>query len=187
MLKFRTLRVAQDGAVAPGADSDSAAIQRARLLDVTSRQTSVGAFLRRTSLDELPQLWNVLRGDLSIVGPRPEEIGFAHQFRDLVPGYGARHRVPAGLTGLSQVNGLRGDTSILDRARFDNLYIDTWSLWSDIVIIGRTLRQIVRPTTSTGRDDAEATAAPAPVPAVLTPLRGHRRRRRAAETRTEPR
>jgi exopolysaccharide biosynthesis polyprenyl glycosylphosphotransferase len=144
MLKFRTLRAVDDpdGTVSPIFGS-SKEIQAARSRDVSARQTRLGNFLRRTSIDELPQLWNVLRGDLSLVGPRPEEIEFAIQFGDTVPGYRARHRVPAGLTGLAQVNGLRGDTSIEDRARHDNAYIDNWSFWGDVVILARTVRAVV--------------------------------------------
>jgi exopolysaccharide biosynthesis polyprenyl glycosylphosphotransferase len=104
----------------------------------------VGRLLRSTSLDELPQLWNIVRGDMSIVGPRPERPGFVELFSARHEGYGARHRVPAGLTGLAQVNGLRGDTSIADRARFDNYYIANWSLWLDATIVVKTLREIVR-------------------------------------------
>lgn len=95
----------------------------------------VGRLLRITSLDELPQLVNVLRGDMSLVGPRPERPHFVEEFGGLYAGYTARHRVPSGLTGWAQIHGLRGDTSILDRARFDNLYIENWSLWLDVKIL----------------------------------------------------
>jgi exopolysaccharide biosynthesis polyprenyl glycosylphosphotransferase len=105
-------------------------------------------FLRRTSLDELLQLWNVFRGDMSLVGPRPERPYFVSQFSQAYPGYAARHRMRAGITGLAQINGLRGDTSIEDRARFDNAYIDNWSLWQDICILLRTAVALVRPTGS---------------------------------------
>ncbi|GGX64079.1 transferase [Streptomyces minutiscleroticus] len=105
-------------------------------------------FLRRTSLDELPQLWNVLRGDMSLVGPRPERPHFVHRFGETYPGYAARHRTAVGITGLAQVNGLRGDTSIEDRCRFDNAYIDTWSLWRDVCILLRTAASLVRPAGS---------------------------------------
>ncbi|MEU9392491.1 exopolysaccharide biosynthesis polyprenyl glycosylphosphotransferase [Streptomyces sp. NPDC048324] len=105
-------------------------------------------FLRRTSLDELLQLWNVLWGDMSLVGPRPERPYFVGQFSQRYPGYAARHRMQTGITGLAQVNGLRGDTSIEDRARFDNAYIDNWSLWQDICILARTAAALVRPTGS---------------------------------------
>jgi exopolysaccharide biosynthesis polyprenyl glycosylphosphotransferase len=108
----------------------------------------VGRFLRRTSIDELPQLWNVLRGDMSLVGPRPERPYFVARFSRLHDGYAARHRMPVGLTGLAQVHGLRGDTSIEDRCRFDNHYIDHWSLWQDVCILLRTAAELVRPTGS---------------------------------------
>ena len=108
------------------------------------RITRVGRFLRRTSLDELPQLWNVLRGDMSLVGPRPERPHFVNQFRERIPRYMARHRVPAGLTGHAQVHGLRGNTSIEHRASFDNYYIENWSLWGDLKIMLRTVQQVVR-------------------------------------------
>jgi len=109
-----------------------------------SRVRPVGRFLRRTSLDELPQLWNVLRGDMSLVGPRPERPAFAVQFAEQFPRYNARHRVPVGLTGWSQVHGLRGDTSISHRARFDNYYIENWSLWHDMKIMLRTFGEVAR-------------------------------------------
>ncbi len=102
----------------------------------------VGRLMRRLSLDELPQLWNVVRGDMSLVGPRPERPLFVDQFRQQFPRYMARHRVPAGLTGWAQVNGLRGDTDIADRASFDNYYIENWSLWADIKILVRTAGQV---------------------------------------------
>jgi exopolysaccharide biosynthesis polyprenyl glycosylphosphotransferase len=108
------------------------------------RLRPVGKFLRRTSLDELPQLWNVLRGDMSLVGPRPERPYFVDEFTRQFPWYMARHRVPVGLTGWAQVHGLRGDTSIPDRARFDNFYIENWSMWGDIKILLRTAAQVLR-------------------------------------------
>ncbi|MDK3257098.1 sugar transferase [Blastococcus capsensis] len=107
------------------------------------RLRPVGRFLRRTSLDELPQLWNVLRGDMSLVGPRPERPFFVDEFTRQIPWYTARHRVPAGLTGWAQVHGLRGDTSIADRARFDNAYIENWSMWGDVKILLRTVGQVL--------------------------------------------
>jgi exopolysaccharide biosynthesis polyprenyl glycosylphosphotransferase len=108
------------------------------------RLTRVGRFLRATSLDELPQLWNILRGDMSLVGPRPERPHFVDEFRSRYPSYEARHRVPSGLTGWAQVHGLRGDTSIAERARFDNYYIENWSLWLDVKIILRTFSAVFR-------------------------------------------
>jgi exopolysaccharide biosynthesis polyprenyl glycosylphosphotransferase len=103
----------------------------------------VGRTIRALSLDELPQLWNVVRGDMSLVGPRPERPVFVDEFTKRFPRYMARHRVPAGLTGWAQVNGLRGDTDIADRASFDNYYIENWSMWTDIKIIMRTVKQVV--------------------------------------------
>lgn len=126
MLKFRTLRAD------PG-ESDTR-----WTIAGDARVSGVGRLLRRTSLDELPQLWNVLRGDMSLVGPRPERPHFVAEFSHAYPGYAQRHRMPAGLTGLAQISGLRGDTSIEDRARFDNHYIDSWSLWQDLCIMLRT-------------------------------------------------
>jgi exopolysaccharide biosynthesis polyprenyl glycosylphosphotransferase len=108
------------------------------------RVGTVGRFLRRTSLDELPQLWNIMRGDMSFVGPRPERPGFVEEFTAAHEGYWARHRVPVGLTGLAQVSGLRGNTSIADRARYDNYYIANWSLWLDLKIVLLTLRELLR-------------------------------------------
>ncbi|MEU9387956.1 exopolysaccharide biosynthesis polyprenyl glycosylphosphotransferase, partial [Streptomyces sp. NPDC048279] len=105
-------------------------------------------FLRQTSLDELLQLWNVLWGDMSLVGPRPERPYFVGEFSQNYPGYAARHRMRTGITGLAQIHGLRGDTSIEDRARFDNAYIDNWSLWQDICILLRTAAALVRSTGS---------------------------------------
>ncbi|MET9109066.1 sugar transferase, partial [Streptomyces zhihengii] len=134
LLKFRTLR--------PSDEHESAtrwSVARDR------RMSRTGSILRRTSLDELPQLWNVLRGDMSLVGPRPERPYFVAKFSHTYPGYAARHRMPAGITGLAQVNGLRGDTSIEERARFDNHYIDTWSLWQDVCILLRTAASLFRP------------------------------------------
>jgi exopolysaccharide biosynthesis polyprenyl glycosylphosphotransferase len=104
----------------------------------------IGRFLRHTSLDELPQLCNVLRGDMSLVGPRPERPHFVDEFNRQFPWYMARHRVPVGLTGWAQVHGLRGDTSIADRALFDNFYIENWSLWGDIKVLFRTAGQVLR-------------------------------------------
>lgn len=109
-----------------------------------SRIGRLGSFLRSSSLDEIPQLWNVLRGDMSLVGPRPERPTFVARFSGEHERYWARHRVPVGLTGLAQVNGLRGDTSIADRARYDNYYIANWSPWLDIKIIVLTFRAVLR-------------------------------------------
>jgi exopolysaccharide biosynthesis polyprenyl glycosylphosphotransferase len=103
----------------------------------------IGRVLRRTGLDELPQFWNVLRGDMTLIGPRPERPFFVTKFSEEVPIYGHRHRVRTGLTGLAQVSGLRGDVPIADRARFDNYYIENWSLWLDLKILLRTVVEVV--------------------------------------------
>jgi lipopolysaccharide/colanic/teichoic acid biosynthesis glycosyltransferase len=103
------------------------------------RVTAVGRWLRRFSLDELPQLWNVLKGDMSLVGPRPERPFFVEQFRDKIPQYMLRHKVKAGLTGWAQVNGWRGDTSLEKRIEFDLYYIENWSVWLDFKIMWLTL------------------------------------------------
>ncbi len=102
------------------------------------RRTWMGHFMRRTSLDELPQLINVLRGEMSLVGPRPERPVFVEQFRQVLPRYMERHNEKAGMTGWAQVNGLRGDTSIVERTKYDLYYIENWSLLFDLKIIVRT-------------------------------------------------
>lgn len=122
---------------------DAEAATRWNIAD-DDRLTVWGRFLRTTSLDELPQLFNVMRGDMSLVGPRPERPHFASRFAERHKGYYLRHRMPPGLTGLAQVNGLRGDTSIAKRARMDNRYIDRWSVWLDLLIIVRTPMSMVR-------------------------------------------
>ena len=112
------------------------------------RTTRLGRLIRLMRIDELPQLINVIRGEMSIVGPRPERPYFVAKFSQTYPGYAARHRMQTGITGLAQVHGLRGDTSIEDRCRFDNAYIDNWSMWQDICILLRTAAALVRPTGS---------------------------------------
>ncbi|MCW0212456.1 MAG: sugar transferase [Pseudonocardia sp.] len=145
---FRQQRVGRDGII-----FDCLKLRSMRPADETDSATTwsvandnrvgrVGRFLRRTSLDELPQLWNILRGDMTLVGPRPERPHFVDRFSQQFERYGHRHRVQAGLTGLAQVSGLRGDTSIADRARYDNYYIENWSLWLDIKIIIRTFSEV---------------------------------------------
>ncbi|MGW2251245.1 sugar transferase [Kitasatospora sp. NPDC001660] len=134
VLKFRTLR--------PSNEHESATRWN---ISQDHRMGAVGRLLRKSSLDELPQLWNVLRGDMSLVGPRPERPYFVMRFSQAHPEYADRHRVPVGLTGLAQVNGLRGDTSIEDRARFDNRYIESWSLWQDVKILCRTAALMLHP------------------------------------------
>ncbi|WP_431045207.1 exopolysaccharide biosynthesis polyprenyl glycosylphosphotransferase [Streptomyces sp. P1-3] len=138
MLKFRTLPAGTD------ADTDAEASATVWNAAAEQRVGAVGRLLRRSWLDDLPQLWNVLRGDMSLVGPRPERPHFVRQFSQTHPGYAFRHRMPVGITGLAQLHGLRGDTSIEDRARFDNHYIDTWTLWGDVRVLLRTARFVLR-------------------------------------------
>lgn len=109
------------------------------------RRTLVGKLMRRTSFDELPQLLNVLKGDMSLVGPRPERPEFVQLFADEIPGYASRHRMQVGITGLAQVRGLRGQTSISMRAEADNEYIEQWSLWLDAKVLTRTAFAVLQP------------------------------------------
>ena len=110
------------------------------------RVTPLGKFLRKTSLDELPQAINVLRGDMSIVGPRPERPHFVSEFKTKYAHahYMRRHSVKSGITGWAQVQGFRGDTSILKRVEADIYYIENWSFWFDILIILKTIPALVR-------------------------------------------
>ena len=128
--KFRTMTVQEDGA---------RVVQAVR---GDGRVTPFGAFLRRASLDELPQLFNVLRGDMSIVGPRPHAVVHNEAYRRLIPGYMLRHRVKPGITGWAQIHGFRGETDTIEkmeqRIRLDLWYIRNWSLWLDLSIIART-------------------------------------------------
>lgn len=129
LFKFRSMRV----------DADE--VERSQWTrNNDPRVTRVGAFLRRTNLDELPQLFNVFRGDMSLVGPRPEQPKFVERFRSRYPAYHVRHRVRAGLTGWAQVNGLRGDTSIRQRVVHDLYYVENWSFALDLRILWRTIR-----------------------------------------------
>ena len=132
ILKFRSLT--------PASDVES---QVKWNINTDARLGPVGRFLRFSSLDELPQLVNVLRGDMSLVGPRPERPYFVRQFERTYWEYRDRHRVPAGITGWAQIHGLRGDTSIEDRVRFDNHYIEHWSLALDLKIILRTVGSLL--------------------------------------------
>jgi lipopolysaccharide/colanic/teichoic acid biosynthesis glycosyltransferase len=108
------------------------------------RRTRTGSFLRHWSIDELPQLWNVLTGDMSIVGPRPERPAFVREFKGKIPQYMVRHRVKSGITGWAQVHGWRGNTSIRKRIQYDLYYIENWSLGLDIKILWLTLRHGLR-------------------------------------------
>jgi exopolysaccharide biosynthesis polyprenyl glycosylphosphotransferase len=107
--------------------------------DNDPRCTPVGRWLRRFDLDELPQLWNVVRGDMSIVGPRPERPYFVEQFKHRIPQYMLRHKVKAGITGWAQVNGWRGNTSLEKRIEYDLYYIENWSVSLDLKIMWLTL------------------------------------------------
>jgi exopolysaccharide biosynthesis polyprenyl glycosylphosphotransferase len=128
MLKFRSMRV--DAEVETGPVWAQAG---------DARRTGLGAVLRRFSLDELPQLVNVLRGEMSLVGPRPERPPFVEEFRRKIPGYMLRHKVKAGMTGWAQINGWRGNTSLAKRIEYDLYYIERWSLAFDLKILVQTL------------------------------------------------
>jgi exopolysaccharide biosynthesis polyprenyl glycosylphosphotransferase len=152
MLKFRTMH----GDPAANGEHDQGWAARtlghtqpavlARLAPV-DRRTRVGALLRKLSLDEAPQLWNVLRGEMSLVGPRPERDHYVERFEEAIYRYPDRHRVKSGLTGWAQVNGLRGETSLADRIEWDNFYIENWSFWLDLRILVKTI-----PAMLAGRD-----------------------------------
>jgi exopolysaccharide biosynthesis polyprenyl glycosylphosphotransferase len=140
LLKLRSMKIADgedsrvcrvNGDVGPGG------------VEGTDRRTRVGTLLRRTSIDELPQLLNVIRGEMSLVGPRPERPEFARQFTEFVNRYDKRHRVKSGITGWAQIHGLRGRTSVAERVEWDNHYIENWSLWLDFKIFIWTLPAVV--------------------------------------------
>lgn len=138
VLKFRTMRVMEDGSN----------VTQAVPLD--SRVTFVGRILRRSSLDELPQLLNVLKGEMSLVGPRPHALAHDEEFTRLLERYPDRHQMRPGLTGLAQVTGLRGSTakpgSIDARVEADLTYIRNWSLWLDLQILSRTIAAVIAGT-----------------------------------------
>ncbi|HTV78665.1 MAG TPA: undecaprenyl-phosphate glucose phosphotransferase [Steroidobacteraceae bacterium] len=133
--KFRSMRVAEDGPVVTQATRGD------------PRVTRVGRFIRKTSLDELPQLFNVLQGKMSLVGPRPHAIAHNEMYRKLISGYMIRHKVRPGITGLAQVNGMRGETETLEkmaeRVRYDLEYLRNWSPWLDVKIVFKTLLLVV--------------------------------------------
>ena len=133
ILKFRTMPIDVEAASGPVWSNRS-----------ESRATRFGAFLRRTSLDELPQFINALRGEMSVVGPRPERPEFVEQFKREIPGYMQKHLVKAGITGWAQVNDFRGDTDLHERIQCDLYYIENWSLWFDLRIIALTIAHVFR-------------------------------------------
>lgn len=128
MYKFRSMRVQEAGEE-----------KKAWTTKNDPRVTAVGKFIRRTSIDELPQLFNILKGDMSVVGPRPERPFFVEKFKEEIPRYMIKHQVRPGLTGWAQVNGYRGDTSIKKRIEYDLFYIDNWTLGFDIKIMFLTI------------------------------------------------
>ena len=134
--KFRTMTVCEDGAVVTQARKDD------------HRVTPVGRFLRSTSLDELPQILNVLEGTMSFVGPRPHAVAHNELYRTLISGYMIRHKVRPGITGWAQVNGARGETPTIDRMQqrvwYDIEYLRNWSLWLDLRILAKTVVQVIR-------------------------------------------
>jgi exopolysaccharide biosynthesis polyprenyl glycosylphosphotransferase len=132
-VKFRTMRADAEAETGP---------VRATVND--PRRTRMGVFLRRFSMDEFPQFMNVLLGEMSIVGPRPERPAFVEQFKQEIPRYMDRHREKAGVTGWAQVNGLRGDTSVEERTRYDVWYVENWSIWLDFKIMIRTVVEMLR-------------------------------------------
>jgi putative colanic acid biosynthesis UDP-glucose lipid carrier transferase len=132
MLKFRTMPVDAEAASGPVWSRHG-----------ERRATPFGMLLRRTSLDELPQFINVLKGEMSLVGPRPERPEFVERFRQEIPGYMQKHLVKAGITGWAQVNDLRGDSDLAQRIQYDLYYIDNWSLWFDLRILVLTLWHIL--------------------------------------------
>ena len=122
MLKFRSMQVNDNETTGWSTDKDP-------------RKTRFGSIIRKFSIDEIPQLINVLKGDMSLVGPRPEVPYYVRQFKEDVPLYLVRQQVRPGMTGWAQINGLRGDTSIEERVKYDIWYIENWSLWLDIKIL----------------------------------------------------
>jgi Undecaprenyl-phosphate glucose phosphotransferase len=132
MLKFRSMRTDAEDETGP-----------VWAMPNDSRRTRLGVTIRRFSADELPQFINVLLGNMSLVGPRPERPIFVEQFKQSIPRYMDRHREKAGITGWAQVNGLRGDTSIIERTKYDLWYIENWSVALDLRILARTVLNIL--------------------------------------------
>jgi exopolysaccharide biosynthesis polyprenyl glycosylphosphotransferase len=132
LIKFRSMRTDAEKSTGPVRNKKD-----------DNRATTIGRILRRTSLDELPQLFNVFLGQMSIVGPRPERPFFVEQFKSQIPKYLERHRVKTGMTGWAQVNGLRGDVPIEERTKFDIYYVENWSLVFDVKIILKTIRAVI--------------------------------------------
>ncbi|WP_234807580.1 sugar transferase [Mycolicibacterium bacteremicum] len=139
-LKFRSMRPPRETDAAFELASGSAPGG----VEGVDRRTAIGKIMRATSLDELPQLLNVLRGEMSLVGPRPERPEYVELFELQIRRYGERHRVKAGVTGWAQVHGLRGQTSIADRAEWDNYYIENWSLWLDLKTLALTVPAVLK-------------------------------------------
>jgi exopolysaccharide biosynthesis polyprenyl glycosylphosphotransferase len=140
MLKFRSMRTSSEPVTLPDLPQDTAPGG----VEGDDRRTPFGSLLRRTSLDELPQLLNVLKGEMSLIGPRPERPDFVRLFENNIHRYGDRLRVKSGITGWAQVHGLRGQTSLSDRVEWDNYYIENWSLWLDFKILLMTLLAVRR-------------------------------------------
>jgi lipopolysaccharide/colanic/teichoic acid biosynthesis glycosyltransferase len=160
MVKFRTMKgdPAREGEADVGwaleqigADRDerwpgrsTASAANGSTANAAERRTRLGRLLRHFSLDELPQLLNVVRGEMSLVGPRPERALYVQRFETAVYRYGDRHRVKSGITGWAQVNGLRGKTSLADRVEWDNFYVENWSPWLDLKIVLLTIWCVLR-------------------------------------------
>jgi lipopolysaccharide/colanic/teichoic acid biosynthesis glycosyltransferase len=147
LLKFRSMRVGEPPSATPLAPSETTLdieLTGPGGVEGADRRTPIGRFLRRTSIDELPQLWNVVTGEMSLVGPRPERPEFVQEFGGRLERYKDRHRVKSGITGWAQVHGLRGKTSLADRIEWDNYYIENWSLWLDFKILLMTVVAVFR-------------------------------------------
>ena len=156
MLKFRTMwgeprkegendaGWAQRAMAAESEQPEDATPAPAQAAKAVDRRTPLGSFMRRWSLDELPQLFNVLRGDMALIGPRPERAHYATEFEKAVYRYRDRARIKPGITGWAQVNGLRGQTSLADRVEWDNFYIENWSPWLDVRILLKTVASALR-------------------------------------------